>query len=109
MTTRDRFNRIADFLIQSISIIIFIISIGILFVIMFIRLPDDVNWGDMIKQPENYSLMIMTVILNIQIKFIGGNLTTHKYRQSNEYQFAEKLDGKTTSELLKKSKPVYSI
>lgn len=101
MTTRDRFNRIADFLIQSISILIFIISIGVLFVIMFIRLPDDVDWRDMIKQPENYSLMLMTIILNIQIKFIGGNLTTHKYRQSNEYQFAEKVDGKTTGELLK--------
>lgn len=101
MTNRDRFSKIADFLIQSLSIIIFIISVAVLFVVMFISLPDDVNWQDMLKQPENYSLIIITTILNIQIKLLGGNLTKHKYQQSNEYQFAENVDGKTTGELLK--------
>ena len=101
MTNRDRFSKIADFLIQSLSIIIFLVSVAILFVVMFISLPDDVNWQDMLKQPENYSLIIITTILNIQIKLLGGNLTKHKYQQSNEYQFAENVDGKTTGELLK--------
>jgi len=101
MTTRDRFNKIADFLIQSLSLIIFIVSVGILFVVMFITLPEDVDWRDMIKQPENYSLIIITIVLNIQIKLLGGNLTKSKYHQSNEYQFAENVDGKTTGELLK--------
>lgn len=101
MTNRDRFNKIADFLIQSISIIIFLLSIGILFVVMFITLPEDVDWRDMVKQPENYSIIIITIILNIQVKLLGNNLTKHKYHLSNEYQFAEKLDGKTTGELLK--------
>jgi len=101
MTNRDRFSKIADFLIQSLSIIIFVISVGILFVVMFITLPPDVNWQDMIKAPENYSLILITIILNIQIKLLGGNLIKNKYQQSNEYQFAEKVDGKTTGELLK--------
>jgi len=101
MTNRDRFNRIADFLIQSLSIIIFFISVAILFVVMFITLPDDVSWQDMIRQPENYSLIFITIVLNIQIKLIGSSLVTNKYHQSNEYQFAEKVDGKTTAELLK--------
>lgn len=101
MTNRDRFSKIADFLIQSLSIIIFIISLLVLFVVMFITLPEDVDWRDMIKQPENYSLIVITIILNIQIKLLGGSLTKHKYQQSNEYQFAEKVDGKTTGELLK--------
>jgi hypothetical protein len=101
MTNRDRFSRIADFLIQSISIIIFILSVAVLFVVMFITLPDDVVWQDMFKQPENYTLIFITVSLNIQIKLIGGRLTKHKYQQSNEYQFAEKVDGKVTAELLK--------
>lgn len=101
MTNRDRFNKITDFLIQSLSVIVFLLSIGILFVVMFVTLPEDVDWRDMIKQPENYSLIIITIILNIQVKFLGNSLVTHNYHQSNEYQFAEKLDGKTTSELLK--------
>jgi hypothetical protein len=101
MTNRDRFSKIADFIIQSLSIIIFLISVAILFVVMFITLPEDVNWQDMLKQPENYSLIIITIILNIQVKLIGSTLTKHKYQQSNEYQFAEKVDGKTTAELLK--------
>jgi len=101
MANRDRFSKIADFLIQSLSIIIFVISVGILFVVMFITLPPDVNWQDMIKAPENYSLILITIILNIQIKLLGGNLIKNKYQQSNEYQFAEKVDGKTTGELLK--------
>lgn len=101
MTNRDRFSKMADLLIQSLSFIIFAASVGILFVVMFITLPEDVDWRDMIKQPENYSLILITIILNIQIKLIGGKLTKHKYQQSNEYQFAEKVDGKTTAELLK--------
>ena len=106
MTNRDRFSRIADFLIQSISIIIFLLSVGILFVVMFIKLPEDVSWQDMLKQPENYSLIIMTVILNIQVKLLGSNLSKHKYQLSNEYQFAEKVDGKTTGDLLKNQNKV---
>jgi len=101
MTNRDRFSRIADFLIQSLSIIVFFISVAILFVVMFITLPEDVDWSSMIKQPQNYSLIIITIILNIQIKLLGANLVKHKYQLSNEYQFAEKVDGKTTAELLK--------
>jgi hypothetical protein len=101
MTNRDRFSRIADFLIQSLSIIIFVISVAVLFVVMFITLPDDVNWSDMIRQPENYSLIFITIVLNIQVKLLGANLIKHNYQQSNEYQFAEKVDGKTTAELLK--------
>jgi len=101
MTNRDRFTKFADFLIQSLSVIVFIISVFILFVVMFITLPEDVSWQDMLKQPENYSLVIITVMLNIQVKLLGGTLIKHKYQQSNEYQFAEKVDGKTTGELLK--------
>jgi hypothetical protein len=101
MTNRDRFSKIADFLIQSLSIIIFVISVAVLFVVMFITLPDDVDWSDMIRQPENYSLIFITIILNIQVKLLGANLIKHNYQQSNEYQFAEKVDGKTTAELLK--------
>jgi hypothetical protein len=101
MTNRDRFSRIADFLIQSLSIIVFFISVAILFVVMFITLPEDVDWSSMIKQPQNYSLIIITIILNVQIKLLGANLVKHKYQLSNEYQFAEKVDGKTTAELLK--------
>lgn len=101
MTNRDRFNKIADFLIQSLSVIVFILSVGILFVVMFITLPEDVKWQDMIKQPENYSLIAITIILNIQVKLLGSNLIKNKYQQSNEYQFAEKVDGKTTGDLLK--------
>jgi hypothetical protein len=101
MTNRDRFSKIADFLVQSLSIIIFFISVGILFVVMFITLPDDVDLLDMIQQPENISLVFITIVLNIQVKLLGGNLITNKYHQSNEYQFAEKVDGKTTGELLK--------
>lgn len=101
MTNRDRFSKLADLLIQSLSLIVFILSVGILFVVMFITLPEDVNWQDMLNQPENYSLILITIILNIQIKLLGGSLVKNKYQQSNEYQFAEKVDGKTTSELLK--------
>ena len=101
MTNRDRFSKLADFLIQSLSIIVFIISVAVLFVVMFITLPEDVNWQDMLKQPENYSLIFITIILNIQVKLLGGNLVKHKYQLSNEYQFAEKVDGKTTADLLK--------
>ncbi len=101
MTNRDRFNRIADFLIQSLSLIIFVISVAILFVVMFITLPPDVNWQDMLKAPENYSLILITIILNIQIKLLGSKLIVNNYQRSNEYQFAENVDGKTTAELLK--------
>lgn len=101
MTNRDRFSRIADFLVQSISFVVFILSVAILFVVMFITLPEDVDWRDMIKQPENYSLILITIILNIQVKLLGGTLTKHKYKLSNEYQFAEKVDGKTTADLLR--------
>jgi len=101
MTNRDRFSRVADFLIQSLSLIVFFGSVAVLFVVMFITLPDDIDWSDMIKQPENYSLIFITIILNIQVKLLGGTLIKHKYQQSNEYQFAEKVDGKTTAELLR--------
>lgn len=101
MTNRDRFNKIANFLVQSISTIIFLMSLAILFVVMFITLPDDVSWQDMIKQPENYSLLIVTIILNVQVKLLGGSLVKNKYVQSNEYIFADHVDGKTTGELLK--------
>lgn len=101
MTNRDRFSKIADFLVNSLSIIIFFISVGVLFVVMFITLPDDVDLRDMIQQPENISLIFITIVLNIQVKLLGGNLITNKYHQSNEYQFAENVDGKTTGELLK--------
>ena len=101
MTNRDRFSKVADFLINSLSIIVFFISVGILFVVMFITLPEDVDLRDMIQQPENISLIFITIVLNIQVKLLGGNLITNKYHQSNEYQFAEKVDGKTTGELLK--------
>ncbi len=100
MTNRDRFSQIVNFLVNSLSIIVFIISIAIIFVIMFITLPDDVSIEDMIKQPENYTLIAMTVILNIQVKLLGSTITKNKYTQSNEYIFAEKVDGKTTGELL---------
>lgn len=101
MTNRDRFSKIADFLIQSLSVLIFLLSIGILFVVMFITLPEDVDWRSMFRQPENYSLILITIVLNIQIKLLGAKLIKHKYQQSNEYQFAEKVDGKTTADLLK--------
>ena len=52
MTNRDRFSKLADLLIQSLSLIVFILSVGILFVVMFITLPEDVNWQDMLNQPE---------------------------------------------------------
>ena len=48
------------------------------------------TWQDMLNQPENYSLILITIILNIQIKLLGGSLVKNKYQQSNEYQFAEK-------------------
>ena len=101
MTNRDRFSRFANFIVQSLGLIIFVMSIAILFVVMFITLPDDVEWTDMIKQPENYALIIVTISLNIQSKLLGSSLIKSKYYQSNEYQFSEKLDGKTTGDLLK--------
>ena len=49
MTNRDRFSKLADLINTKFKSIVFILSVGILFVVMFITLPEDVNLARYVK------------------------------------------------------------